>query len=361
MRKKRESKKKQPEESNYFASEKPIEFISTGCQTLDCVLGGGIAENRVTNIVGNKSSGKTLLAIEISANFYQKYKDEADINYHEAEAAFDKPYASALGMPVEVINFVGEDCDKNDNTVEYLYEKLCDKIEELKKTGKPALWITDSLDALTDRAELGRDIDEGSYGGNKPKKMSELFRRLVVAMSEVNLTLVIISQIRDKIGATFGKKTTRSGGKALDFYASQVLWLTEISKMRKVFRKVKRVYGINVKAACEKNKVGLPFRECEYPVLFGYGIDDVSSSLKWLDEVGALDDLEIYQEVVDELTKPAKKGAKPKKPEKGKVMSKIAKDRIEDRDPEILAEIQVFVKEVWKEIEVGFLPKGKKY
>lgn len=339
MRQKRQSKTKNPPENNYFASEKPIEFISTGCQILDSALGGGVAEGRVANIVGNKSSGKTLLAIELSANFYQKYKDGGDINYHEAESAFDKPYAGALGMPIEAINFVGENDPDNDNTVEYLYEKLLEKIEELKVTKKPCLWITDSLDALTDRAELDRAIDEGSYGGNKPKKMSELFRRLIVKMGEVNLTLIIISQIRDKVGATFGKKTTRSGGKALDFYASQILFIVEISKLRKTFRGVKRVYGINVKATCEKNKVGLPFREAEYSVLFGYGIDDVTTSLNWLHSVKVLDELDIAKSNI----------------------GKVAKLMMEDPDPEFLAEIKALVKKNWKEIEVGFLPKGKKY
>ncbi len=339
MRRKRKPQKKAPTENNYFASEKPIEFISTGCQLLDCALGGGIAEGRVTNIVGNKSSGKTLLAIEISANFYQKYKGKADTNYHEAESAFDKPYAAALGMPVEVINFAGEDDPKNDNTVEYFYELLDAKIEELKKTKKPCLWITDSLDALTDRAELDRAIDEGSYGGNKPKKMSELFRRLIVKMGEVNLTLVIISQIRDKVGATFGKKTTRSGGKALDFYASQILFIVEISKLRKTFRKVKRVYGINVKATCEKNKVGLPFREAEYSVLFGYGIDDITTSLNWLHSVDSLEELDIAKANI----------------------GKVAKLMMEDPDPDFFAEVKQLVKDVWKEIDIGFLPKGKKY
>jgi recombination protein RecA len=339
LRNKRKSKEKEPSSNNYFAAEKPIEFISTGCQILDCALGGGVAEGRVSNIVGNKSSGKTLLAIELSANFYQKHGDGGDINYHEAESAFDKPYAAALGMPVEAINFAGEDDPKNDNTVEYFYELLEAKIAELKVTKKPCLWITDSLDALTDRAELDRAIDEGSYGGNKPKKMSELFRRLIVQMGEVNLTLVIISQIRDKVGATFGKKTTRSGGKALDFYASQILFIVEISKLRKVFRKVKRVYGINVKATCEKNKVGLPFREADYSVLFGYGIDDITSSLNWLSSVGALEELDIAK----------------------KDIGKVAKLMIEDPDSEFIAEVKKLVKDVWKEIEVGFLPKGKKY
>lgn len=360
MRQKRESKKKLPS-NNYFADEQSLEFISTGCQVLNSVLGGGVAEGRVLNIVGNKSAGKTLLAIEISANFYLKYGDSADIIYHESESAFDKPYAAALGMPVEAIDFVGEDDEKNDNTVEYLYDKLKEKIVELKKNGRRALWITDSLDALSDRAELKREIDDATYGGNKPKKMSELFRRLVAEMGGANITLIIVSQIRDKIGVTFGKKTTRSGGKALDFYASQVIWITEIKKLSKVFRKVKRKYGVLVKVVCEKNKVGLPFRECEYPIIFGYGIDDAQASLDFLATVDALEDLEPVQDLIDELSKPTKKGGKPKKVDMKKVVSILVKEVREEGDKELMEEINEVTRDVWKEIEIGFLPKGKKY
>lgn len=339
VKKKKAPKKRPASGGSYFVEEKAINFVSTGCQLLDLTLGGGVAEGRVLNIVGNKSSGKTLLAIEISANFYAKYGDAADINYHESEAAFDKPYAGALGMPIDVINFIGENDENNDNTVEYWYEQLVEKCAELKNTKKPCLYIVDSLDALTDRAELERAIDDKTYGANKAAKMSELFRRLIVEMSEVNITLIVVSQIRDKIGATFGKKTTRSGGKALDFYASQVLWITEIKKLRKTIRGVRRPYGIQVAADCEKNKVGLPYRKCEYEVLLGYGIDDIITGLRWLEQIKELD-------LVD-VTK--------------KDVAKVAKEQIAERDPEFIKKLEDAVAMTWKEIETSFLPKGKKY
>ena len=357
----RATKEQPKDDNNYFASEQRIDFISTGCQLLNCVLGGGVAEGRVLNIVGNKSAGKTLLAIEISANFYQKYGDSADIDYHETESAFDKPYAEALGMPIEAINFTGEDDPKNDNTVEYWYEQLEKKLDELAKTKRKALWITDSLDAMTDRAELSRAIDDGTYGGNKAKKMSELFRRLIVKMGKANLTLVIVSQIRDKVGATYGKKTMRSGGKALDFYASQVIWITEKGKLTKTFRKQKRKYGVEVKVNCEKNKVGLPYRECEYPIIFGYGIDDGQASLDFLDSVDALEDVESFCNTFDEMEEEAKRKKKKGKVDSKQVVAALVKRIREDSDRELLQEINNKTKEEWKAIEIGFLPKGKKY
>lgn len=276
----------------YFTSpKKNIEFFSSGCALLDCVLGGGWPLGRIANIVGDKSTGKTLLAIEACANFLRKYRD-GGVLYVEAEASFDKDYAAALGLPVERVTFA-EDI----GTVEGLFTKLGDFIgydltkdkEDRRKTtarDKPGLVVVDSLDALSDEAEAGRAIDQGSYGASKARKMSELFRRLVRELAKTRTCTMIISQVRDNIGITFGKKHTRSGGRALDFYASQALWLAHIRTLRKVVDKQDRAVGVTIKAKCEKNKISIPFRECELDVRFGYGIEDIGANLAFLDRVG---------------------------------------------------------------------------
>src|ERR1019366_4415396 len=99
------------------------------------------------------------------------------------------------------------------------------------KPGQPGLYILDSLDALSDRAELERKIDEPSFGAGKAKQMSQLFRRLIRKINKTDVAVIIISQIRDNIGVRFGDKTTRSGGHALDFYASQVLKLAHLKNI----------------------------------------------------------------------------------------------------------------------------------
>jgi len=100
----------------------------------------------------------------------------------------------------------------------------------IRRTTKPLLYILDSLDALSDEAELGREITKGSFG-TKAKQLSEIFRRLVVKMKKKNIQLLVISQIRDNVGVMFGKKQKRMGGKALDFYAVQVIWLAVVKKI----------------------------------------------------------------------------------------------------------------------------------
>lgn len=252
-----------------------VNFVTSGCTLLDCVLGGGWAEGRVANIVGDKSAGKTLLAIEQCANFSRIYSAE-NIRYAESEAAFDLPFARTMGMPEGVsMSKTGEI-----RTVENFYDDIRKHMTAGSSTAKH--YILDSLDALSDEAEAERDFGTATYGTGKAKDMSEMFRRITADTSKHNCSLTVISQIRDKIGVTFGETKTRSGGHALDFYCSQIIWLSEIKKITREVTGVKRVVGVEVLARNKKNKVGKPFRQAEFSLLFNYGIDDEASMIDWL-------------------------------------------------------------------------------
>ena len=261
----------------YFSSpKKNYQFISSGCAVLDCVLGGGWALGTIANIVGDSSTGKTLLAIEAIANFFLAY-DNGWARYMEAESAFDEDYATALGIPMGKVEM-----ENSLDTVEAVYEDI---ITHLSRKD-PGLYIIDSLDALSDDAEMERGIRDGSYGAAKAKKLSELFRRLVRRVKKQKICVIFISQVRDNIGVTFGEKHSRSGGKALDFYASQILWLARIKTLKRTISKVERPTGVTVRARCKKNKIGLPFRQCEFDIKFGFGIDDIKSSTEFLASLG---------------------------------------------------------------------------
>lgn len=323
------------EGGSYFAApKKNLSFISTGSKLLDLALGGGWVENRVANIIGDKATGKSLLCIEACANFVAKH-DAGKVMYRECEAAFDPEYAEALGMPLDRVEF-GEKF----NTVEDLFEDLAEVVKKAKKN--PILYIVDSLDSLSDRDEMERDIDKGSFGAAKAKKMSEMFRRLVRDMEKSKVTLLIVSQIRDNIGVTFGRTWTRSGGRALDFYSSQTLVLAQKGTLKKTIKGVERPIGIALKAKVDKNKVSLPFREAEFNLSFGYGIDDIPSCLEWLKVVKALDQLDIGKDDIKAYLKTL--------------------DQMDDRDyRSSVKQIHKIVTARWYEIESSFMPKRKKY
>lgn len=319
----------------YFDREPDVRLFSAGCTLLDCVLGGGWPLGRIANLVGDKSTGKTLLAIEAAANFVDEFPSGI-VRYAEVEAAFDPGYAEALGLPSENVEF-----PKDIFTVEDLFKDL-DGALARASSDSPMLYIVDSLDALSSKDELARDFGEGTYGTGKAKDMSLLFRRLVQRMEKGAVTLIIISQIRDKIGVTFGKKTTRSGGRSLDFYASQVVELAQLKRLKRQRKNVERAYGVQVKAQCTKNKVGMPFRECEFPIIFTFGVEDVVAGVEWLKSVKRLDALGLGDADGAKFLRTLERASD----------AEYAKER---------ARVSDAVRKVWAEIEREHRPTRRKY
>lgn len=311
----------------------PARFINSGCNLLDRALGGGWAENRISNVVGDKSTGKTLLMIESAANFARKYP-KGIIDYRESESAFDKSYAQALGMPLDRVDF-GQPLE----TIEDWFNDLSSVIAKAKQ---PHLYILDSLDALSDAAEMAREITEGSYGANKAKQSSQLFRRLTSQLADSKVTVIIVSQVRSKIGVSFGRHTTRSGGRALDFYASQVLYLQHVSTITKTVKGQKRAIGIDIKAKVDKNKVALPFREAAFTIKFGYGIDDAKADLMWLKDVKHLKDIRLPEKEIEGYLRDLE-------------------DMTADEYTKELTDLHEAVNTRWFEIEDTLIPKRRKY
>ncbi len=251
-----------------------LEKFSSGSLMVDLVTDGGFPIGRAINVVGDFSAGKSLLSIETCASFARTYPDGL-IKYVETESAFDPNYASTIGLPVERVQLesglvVMEDIFKD-------FDKFISS-----NPGVHKLYIIDSLDAVSDLEELDRDIDKDTFGGSKPKLLGQFFRRLNSKSTKSLCTLIIVSQVRDNIGARFGDKQRRSGGKALDFYTSIVLWMNRTGNIKKTVNKIVRTTGITTKIKTKKNKVGSPYKEGILHINFAYGIDDEISCLEWV-------------------------------------------------------------------------------
>jgi len=320
----------------YFRSP-ALEFFSTGCTLLDNVLGGGWPLGRVSNVVGDKSTGKTLLAIEASNSFAKTFPS-GRIRYAESEAAFDADYAASLGMPVERVEFTDSE-DIEFLTVEVFYRDLITFADDLGDD-EPGLYILDTLDALSDSSEVTEKIEDfskGTFGTQKAKQMGKLFRMCVRRVKNKRCHLMIISQERDNIGVMFGKKSTRSGGRALDFYASQVLWLAKRSEIKQTIQKIERTIGVEIRAKTEKNKISMPYKNIDFVVRFNFGIDDLVTSLDWLEQVGK------ENLVLGDQKRPS-----------------FIKDLSSKSDEEywkVVREVGATTSEVWREIEERFRPQ----
>lgn len=268
---------------NNIKTNSNIEFLPCGSTILSLIGSGGFPVGKMINIVGDKSTGKTLLTLEALFAMKQKYEDKLKIYYDDCESGYSFDTEKIYGKKLFDENI------EPSKTIEEMEFNLNLQLNSINND-EYLVYVVDSFDALSSDAEIkraekrrkgiedGKTVDSGTYGMEKQKFCSELFRVLISKIKNKNCLLIIISQVRQNIGIMFGERYTRSGGKALDFYASQIYWLAECEK----YKKKDIPTGVCIKVKNKKNKVGLPYRQGFIDILFDYGIDNITSNINFL-------------------------------------------------------------------------------
>jgi recombination protein RecA len=233
-----------------------VEYIKTGIECIDKIIGDGIPTGRIIEIFGEESCGKTTLCLKIISEVQKTSK----ACFIDMEHSLDLDWCKKLGVNTDELILTQPDNG----------EQALEIAERLIKSEKIGVVVIDSVAALVTKSEL-----EGEYGdanmGSMARLMSQAMRKLKASLAKSKTILIFTNQQRDKIGVMFGNPKTTCGGNALKYYASVRIMLTR----KDLIKEKKEVLGTNIKAKVIKNKVNIPFAEAIFQINFDGTITEV--------------------------------------------------------------------------------------
>jgi recombination protein RecA len=187
---------------------------NTGVLSLDLCLGGGWTTSRAGMLYGEKSSGKSTLALQSIAALMRR-NDQAMAAWIDVEGTFDPPWARKLGVDLERLVVIEPETG----------EHAVDLADAMLRTQEIEFAVTDSIAMLVPMAELDESAEQQTMA-LQARLVGKYIRKTNNALLKERArghtpVLLHINQFRMKVGLVFGDPRVLPGGKALEFSTTQ--------------------------------------------------------------------------------------------------------------------------------------------
>lgn len=189
-------------------------YCKTGVLALDLALGGGWRLSRGSMIYGERSAGKSTIALLTAAEM-QRIQPDKYVGYVDIEGTLDLEWAKKLGVDLERLIIAEPDTG----------EDAVNEADGLVRTREIAMVITDSIAMLSPSKEID-EAAEQEFMGLQARLVGKFLRKTNNALirerkRDHNPLILHLNQFRMKIGLVFGDPRTLPGGKALEFATTQ--------------------------------------------------------------------------------------------------------------------------------------------
>ena len=249
-----------------------VKTISTGSISLDAALGvGGLPSDRVVEIFGPPSAGKTSLCLQVVKNYINAHGYTRMPVYIDLERTTGLDLVTSMGIDAGKMLFCYPDTA----------EEALQLAQDLGKTGKVGIIIFDSIDAAQSERDTKRLMNEMGVG-DLPRLLSKALRAISKISVDSDCLYLFINQVRMNIGVMYGNPETTSGGNAIPFYASV--------RLRVSSKPSSDTEGaLTMKVKVVKNKVAPALnKEAIFEFIAGKGTETYADLVSYAKDIGLL-------------------------------------------------------------------------
>ena len=208
--------RKDPSAPTLLDPKRSYEALASGSPTFDGLLGGGWPRGKFIQLYGVESSGKSTLAYQTIAEMHRRDPNAIALLV-DAEGSYDPKRAARMGIDEDRLTVL---------TLRGAADKALEQADQILKmrdtdTGRSfvELVVIDSIASLVPKAEAEDEIGSQTMA-LLARLMSQALRKLNLSVVTGGATVILINQIREKVGVMFGNNETQPGGRALKHYPS---------------------------------------------------------------------------------------------------------------------------------------------
>jgi len=241
-------------------------YIPFSLMSLNQVVGDsrGVKSGRIIQLIGNPSSGKSTLALDLIAN---AQKLGLKCAYVDFERTFDAGYSKVLGVDLDNLQMVKPD----------FAEQGLEITELLIKDGGVQLVVIDSIPAAVPSVESEKGYNDNEKMAVAAGYITRFCRRVIPILDNNSALIVILNQYRANISTLARSESKPYGPRALGYASSLILDLARIKN---------EDTRTLIQARASKNKLAPERGITEFTLVYGRGPDVAGDILTLAEQRG---------------------------------------------------------------------------